>query len=56
MPGAYFLNAGVVGIENVAETYLDRCIDAVAIRVIARAPSRATGYVDLGIHPEVTRV
>lgn len=56
MPGAYFLNAGVVAIENGTETYLDRCIDAVAFRVIARAPSRATGYVDLGIEPELAHV
>jgi lipopolysaccharide transport system ATP-binding protein len=54
LPGAYFLNAGVVAIEDGAEAYLDRRIDAVAFRVISRAQPRATGYVDLGIATQVT--
>jgi lipopolysaccharide transport system ATP-binding protein len=33
LPGLYFLNAGVLGVVDGDEVYLDRMIDAIAIRV-----------------------
>jgi len=46
-PGAYFMNAGVQGRIGGEETYLDRRIDVVMFRVMARNDRLATGFVDL---------
>ena len=46
-PGAYFMNAGVQGRLGEEETYLDRRLDVVMFRVMARDDRLATGFVDL---------
>jgi lipopolysaccharide transport system ATP-binding protein len=48
VPGAYFLNAGVVASLDGAEGYLHRILDAVMFRVQAEERGRTTGTVDLG--------
>jgi lipopolysaccharide transport system ATP-binding protein len=52
-PGTYFLNAGVVGVVNGAETYLHRLIDIAMFRVLPDAMLLATGIVDFDCYPEV---
>jgi len=52
-PGAYFANAGVLGLEGETEQYLDRRIDAVMFRVLPKTDRLATGHVDLGVSAEV---
>jgi lipopolysaccharide transport system ATP-binding protein len=52
-PGVYFMNAGVLGIIDGAETYLDRRIDAAMFRVMPVSAQTATGLVDIGAVPEV---
>lgn len=52
-PGTYFLNAGVVGEINGAETYLHRLIDVAIFRVMPVEDSLATGLIDFGCVPEV---
>ncbi|MCX7512886.1 ABC transporter ATP-binding protein [Frateuria sp. STR12] len=46
-PGVYFMNAGVQGRLGEEETYLDRRIDVVMFRVMARRDRKTTGFVDL---------
>lgn len=46
-PGTYFLNAGVLGEVNQAETFLHRIIDAAMIRVLPDPLSAQTGPVCL---------
>lgn len=53
LPGAYFLNCGVVGATDGDETYLHRVVDAVAFRVVAEAGSTSTGTVDMGCRATV---
>jgi lipopolysaccharide transport system ATP-binding protein len=53
-PGTYFLNAGVMGTVEGAQTFLHRLIDAVMLRVQPDAEARATGLVDFGVVPEVS--
>jgi lipopolysaccharide transport system ATP-binding protein len=45
--GAFFLNAGVLGMLGEEETYLDRRVDVLMFRVIASPERLATGLVDL---------
>lgn len=45
-PGAYFLNAGLVGTIDGEEGYLHRIVDALMIRVPVAATHLATGLVD----------
>lgn len=52
-PGAYFLNAGVVGMVGESEVYLDRHIDVAMFRVMPIEARLATGLVDFDIRPEV---
>lgn len=53
-PGVYFLNAGVLGLnEQGEEVYLDRIIDALQIRVLPNHHHQ-TATVDLGIDAVVT--
>lgn len=52
-PGVYFLNAGVVGDVNGAETYLHRLIDIAMFRVMPDTENLATGIVDFGCFPEL---
>lgn len=53
MPGAYFLNAGVLGRIDLDEVYLDRLIDAAMFKVIEGGGSFATTAIDLGIDARV---
>jgi lipopolysaccharide transport system ATP-binding protein len=53
-PGAYFANAGVLGLSGESEQYLDRRIDAIMFRVMPDPDRLATGFVDLGIRPRVS--
>jgi lipopolysaccharide transport system ATP-binding protein len=46
-PGAYFVNAGVLGERDGSEVFLHRIIDAVMFRVEHPRSPLATGYVDL---------
>lgn len=51
--GTYFLNAGVVGLDAEAETYLARCVDIAMFRVMRDPEALATGFVDLQMEPQV---
>jgi lipopolysaccharide transport system ATP-binding protein len=51
LPDPYFLNAGVLGMVDGKETYLDRIIDAIAIRVQQERGLFATTIVDFAIEP-----
>ena len=55
-PGVYFANAGVLGLDGEEETYLDRRIDAVMMRVMPDPTRLATGYVDLDLVSEVEAI
>lgn len=48
-PGAYFLNAGVLGRCEGEERYLHRILDATMFRVMPERPGRMTGRVDLTV-------
>lgn len=51
-PGAaYFVNAGVIGVGEGAELYLDRIVDAVAFRVLPERNLLGGGVVDFGLQP-----
>jgi lipopolysaccharide transport system ATP-binding protein len=47
VPGAYFLNAGVLSLADDSEQYLHRILDAVMFRVEAEVGSCVTGQADL---------
>jgi len=47
VPGAYFLNAGALGLTAEGEQYLHRVIDAAMFRVEPDPHSVVTGQVDL---------
>ncbi|WAC63027.1 ABC transporter ATP-binding protein [Pseudoxanthomonas sp. SL93] len=51
--GTYFLNAGVLGMMEGLETYLDRRIDVAMFRVMPRESSLATGLVDLDVSSQI---
>ena len=55
-PGTYFLNAGVLGMINGAEAYLDRRIDVAMFRVMPVESRLATGLVDLDVIPQLVAV
>jgi lipopolysaccharide transport system ATP-binding protein len=46
-PGLYFLNAGVIGIRDGAQTFLHRMLDATVFRIDPERPGLVTGIVDL---------
>ncbi len=48
-PGIYFVNAGLMGEVDGADTYLHRLVDAVAFRVQTDATLKQSGYVDFAI-------
>lgn len=52
-PGVYFLNAGVVGLVDGQEMFLDRCIDAAMFKVLSGSSPTSTGIVDFNIKPKV---
>jgi lipopolysaccharide transport system ATP-binding protein len=49
VPGTYFLNAGVHGMQGGDEIYLHRIVDAMMLRVEPEGPTLLTGRVDLGV-------
>lgn len=53
-PGVYFVNAGVFGVEDEAETLLHRVADAIAFRVLPIEGNRSTELVDFNVEPQVT--
>jgi len=46
LPGVYFLNAGVIGIEEQAEIFLDRIVDVLMFRVQPERDLQVVGIVD----------
>lgn len=52
-PGLYFMNAGVVCRDNGVGEFLDRCVDALAFRVLPREGDHASYLVDFLIDPSV---
>ncbi len=55
-PGAYFLNAGVLGVVNGSEDYLDRNVDIAMFRVQDNENRTATAIVNFIKHAEVVMV
>ena len=55
-PGAYFLNAGVLGRVETEEEYLDRSIDAAMFRVLPESERRATAIVDLLVRTDIASI
>jgi lipopolysaccharide transport system ATP-binding protein len=53
-PGIYFVNAGVFGVEEEAETLLHRVADAIAFRVLPVEENKSTELVDFNVEPQVT--
>jgi lipopolysaccharide transport system ATP-binding protein len=47
VPGVYFMNAGVLALDDVGEQYLHRILDAVMFRVESDGRTHITGQVDL---------
>ncbi|TDB29245.1 ABC transporter ATP-binding protein [Stenotrophomonas sp. ATCM1_4] len=52
-PGAYFLNAGVLGATADGESYLARVIDAFMFKVQSDSSRLATGFVDFHVAPSL---
>jgi lipopolysaccharide transport system ATP-binding protein len=46
LPDVYFFNAGVIGIENQAEIFLDRIVDVLMFRVQPERDLQVAGIVD----------
>jgi len=53
LPGAYFLNCGILGSITGQEEFLDRCVDAVMFRVQPSKGSRASAVVDFMINSHI---
>lgn len=51
--GAYFLNAGVLGMVDGVETFLHRIVDVAMVRVLPDAEGLGTGFVDFSAAPEL---
>jgi len=56
LPGVYFMNAGVVGIVNGAEVFLDRIMDVLMFRIQPEANLKVVGVVDFSVVPQETGV
>ncbi len=54
LAGTYFFNAGVVGIHDQNEIFLDRIVDAVMFRVQPERDLRLTGVIDFGSAAEIS--
>lgn len=52
-PGVYFINAGVVGSENMEEVFLHRLLDACMFRVLPTSGSLSSGLVDFSCTHEI---
>ena len=55
-PGVYFLNAGVQGVIDGKDGYLDRIIDAVMFKVLFEKDILCTATVDFKITPKFVRI
>lgn len=55
-PGVYFLNAGVTGILEDTETFLDRQVDIAMFRVQPEEDLKETGLVDFSIESDISTV
>jgi lipopolysaccharide transport system ATP-binding protein len=53
LPGAYFLNAGVVGVVDGAEVFLDRHVDLAMFRVQPEKDMLVTGIIDFCIESSI---
>ena len=53
LPGVYFLNAGVRGTVDGAESYLHRIVDAFVFRVLSTEKQNLTGWIDFGFRHNV---
>jgi lipopolysaccharide transport system ATP-binding protein len=53
-PGAYFLNAGVLGRVNEEDVYLDRAIDAAMFKVQPERDLKATGIIDFQVVSKIS--
>jgi lipopolysaccharide transport system ATP-binding protein len=53
-PGVYFLNAGVLGLAETAEVFLDRHVDVAMFRVQHETDILSTAVVDFCVEPRVT--
>jgi len=54
LPGVYFMNAGVVGIVNGGEVFLDRIMDVLMFRIQPEANLKVVGVVDFSTVPQET--
>ena len=54
--GVYFVNAGVMAVQNGETIYLHRILDALAFRIEADKNDRMTGRVDLTASPPRTEI
>jgi lipopolysaccharide transport system ATP-binding protein len=54
--GTYFANAGVLGMVDELEEFLDRILDVCMFRVIAPVKRTATGIIDFNATPFVRKV
>ena len=54
LPGAYFLNAGVMGIVGNTDGFLHRGVDVTMFEVMHEENIVATAIVDFGVKPQVT--
>jgi len=55
-PGAYFLNAGVLGVVGETEEFLDRQVDAAMFRVMADPRRLSTALVDFDVRPQLVQL
>lgn len=53
-PGVYFLNAGVLGVVDGTEVFIDRHIDVAMFRVQPEQEMLETGFVDFGVETYVS--
>lgn len=56
LPGAYLMNAGVTGTADEGARFLHRILDAFIFRVAPQPETIATGLVDIGAVPTVTKL
>ena len=56
LPGHYFLNAGVLGIENGDEVFLHRVLDIATFKVRPEAGTQAGGVIDFSVPDAQVRI
>ena len=55
-PGTYFLNAGILGVQNAEEKFLHRVLDACMLRVQPKEDNLATGIVNFNCVPDIEMI